>query len=182
MSVQAIEMKKAKVEEVASKLTEANSAVVFEYRGLTVEEVTDLRRQLRAEDVELRVLKNKIVERAVEKAGYDGLKESLTGPNAVAFGNGDAIAPARILSSFAKTHEALVLKAGVVEGKVVAEDELKQLAKLPGREGMYSMLLSVLQAPVSQFARVIKAVADARSEGQAPVETVETVNEEAQEA
>ena len=99
--------------------------------------------------------------RAAEAAGLEGLSEHLTGPNAIAFSN-DAVAPSRILAKYAKKHEALVLKAGVVEGKVVDNAVLKELSTLPNREGMLSMLLSVLQAPVSGFARVVKAVADSK--------------------
>ena len=107
-----------------------------------------------------------------ESAGYAEINDKLVGPNAIAFGHSDAVAPARVLANFAKDHEALVIKAGIVEGKVLEVEEINEIAKLPGREGMYSMLLGMLQAPVSKFARVVKAVADAREEngGEAPVE------------
>ena len=147
MSVEAINAKKVVVEEITGKFNDSQSAVVVEYRGLSVAEVTELRKALREEDVEFKVYKNKLVQRA-------------------------AVAPARILANFAKDHEALVIKAGIVEGKVLEVEEINEIAKLPGREGMYSMLLGMLQAPVSKFARVVKAVADAREEngGEAPVE------------
>ena len=162
MSVEAINAKKVVVEEIAAKLKGAQSAVVVEYRGLSVAEVTELRRNLRAEDVDFKVYKNKLVQRATEEAGLAEINDQLVGPNAIAFGNSDAVAPARILAKFAKDHEALVIKTGVVEGKVLSVDEINEIAKLPGREGMYSMLLGMLQAPVSKFARVVKAVADAK--------------------
>ena len=170
MSVEAINAKKIVVEEIAGKFKESQSAVLFEYRGLSVADVTELRRALREEDVEFKVYKNKLVQRATESVGYADLNDKLVGPNALAFGKSDAVAPARILAKFAKTHEDLVIKAGVVEGKVLAEDEIKEIAKLPGREGMYSMLLGMLQAPVSKFARAVKAVADAKeaNNGEAP--------------
>ena len=119
-----------------------------------------------------KVYKNKLVQRATESAGYAEINDKLVGPNAIAFGHSDAVAPARVLANFAKDHEALVIKAGIVEGKVLEVEEINEIAKLPGREGMYSMLLGMLQAPVSKFARVVKAVADAREEngGEAPVE------------
>jgi large subunit ribosomal protein L10 len=171
MSVEAIKAKSLIVDEIAGKLEKAQSTVVVEYRGLSVSEVTQLRRDLRAENVEFKVYKNKLVQRATEKVGYETLNSELTGPNAIAFGNDDAVAPTRILADFAKKHEALVLKAGIVEGKVLNTEELKEIAQLPGREGMYSMLLGMLQAPVSKFARVVKAVADARpQDGEAVVE------------
>ena len=169
MSVEAINAKKVVVEEIAGKFNDSQSAVVVEYRGLSVAEVTELRKSLREEDVEFKVYKNKLVQRATESAGYAEINDKLVGPNAIAFGHSDAVAPARIL---AKDHEALVIKAGIVEGKVLEVEEINEIAKLPGREGMYSMLLGMLQAPVSKFARVVKAVADAREEngGEAPVE------------
>lgn len=165
MSAEAIKAKSALVEEIAAKLKEAQSAVVVEYRGLSVAEVTELRRNLRAEDVEFKVYKNSLVRRATEETGYEGLNAQLTGPNAIAFGNSDAVAPARVLAKFAKDHDALVIKAAVVEGKLLDVDEVKEISKLPNREGMYSMLLGMLQAPVSKFARVVKAVAEAKENG-----------------
>ena len=163
MNQAVIESKKAVVSEIAEKLKTSESTVVVEYRGLSVKEITDLRRALREEDVEMKVYKNKLSQRAATEAGYEGLCESLTGPNALVFGK-DATAPARVLSKFAKDHEFLVMKAGTVEGKLVDFETLKSISKLPNREGMYSMLLSCLQAPVRNFACVVKAVADAKSE------------------
>lgn len=163
MSSTSIEAKKVQVQEVAEKIQNASSTVVVEYRGLTVAQVTDLRRQLRAEEIEFKVYKNSIVRHAVENSDAEGLTESLVGPNAIAFG-GDAVAPARILANFAKTNPALVLKTGIVEGKVVDTDTLNQLAKLPNRDGMISKFMSCLQSPVRSFACVVKAVADAKAE------------------
>ena len=163
--------KQAVVAEIEEKLKASDSTVVCEYRGLSVAEVTELRRNLKAEDVELKVYKNTMIERACDNAGFGDLKNSLTGPNAVAFSK-DATAAARVLAKFAKKHKALVLKSGIVEGKVVDENTIKELSALPNREGMLSMLLSCLQSPVSSFARVVKAVADAKGEGApAPQET-----------
>ncbi len=162
MSAQAIEAKKVVVSEIAEKFQNAQSAVVVEYRGLSVAEVTELRRALRAENVEFKVYKNKMVQRATESLGYGEINSQLVGPNAIAFGTNDAVAPARILADFAKKNDLLVIKAGIVEGKVLGQDEMKEIAKLPNREGMYSMLLGCLQAPISKFARVVKAVSDAR--------------------
>ena len=165
-----LESKQAIVDEISEKIKSNDSTVVCEYRGLTVAEVSELRRNLRAEGVELKDYKNTMVERACEACGYQDLKESLTGPNAFAFST-DATAPARVLAKFAKKHEALVLKNGIVEGKVVSAETVKELSALPNREGMLSMLLSCLQSPVSSFARVVKAVAD--SKGEAPAAAAE---------
>ena len=156
--------KQAVVSEIVDRMKNSDSTVVCEYRGLSVAEVTELRRSLRAEDVEFKVYKNTMVERACDETGFADLKDALSGPNAFAFSK-DATAPARVLAKFAKKHKALVLKKGIVEGKVVDENMIKELSLLPNHDGMLSMLLSCLQAPVSSFARAVKAVADARGEG-----------------
>ena len=156
--------KQALVTEISDKIKDSQATVVCEYRGLSVAEVTELRRNLRAEDVDFKVYKNTMVERACDEAGFEDLKDALTGPNAFAFSK-DATAPARVLAKFAKKHKALVLKKGIVEGKVVDEATIKELSLLPNRDGMLSMLLSCLQSPVSSFARVVKAVAEAKEAG-----------------
>ena len=161
-----IDSKKAVVSEIAQKMKESQSTVVVEYRGLSVAEVTELRRNLREEGVEFKVYKNSLAQRAAVEAGADDLTKDLIGPNAIAFG-GDAVAPARVLAKFAKKHEHLVLKSGIVEGKVVGVDAIKELSSLPNREGMLSMLLSCLQSPVRGFACAVKAVADAKDGGSA---------------
>ena len=181
MSAEAIKAKSALVEEIAAKLKGAQSAVVVEYRGLSVAEMTELRNNLRAEDVELKVYKNSLVQRATVETEYEGLNAELTGPNAIALGNSDAVAPARVIAKFAKDHEALVIKAAVVEGKLLTVDEVKEISKLPNREGMYSMLLGMLQAPVSKFARVVKAVAEAKPEDGSAAEEAAPVEEAAPE-
>ena len=156
--------KQAVVEEITKKIKDSQSTLVCEYRGLTVAEVTELRRGLREEGVDFKVYKNTMVERACDDCGFEDLKDALKGPNAFAFSE-DATAPARVLAKFAKKHKALVLKKGIVEGKVVDEATIKELSALPNREGMLSMLLSCLQSPVSSFARVVKAVAEAKEAG-----------------
>ena len=164
MNQAVLETKKGVVAEIADKLKNSSSSIVAEYRGLSVAEVTELRRALREEGVEMKVYKNTLACRAAEAAGFEDLKNVLTGPNAIAFGT-DETAASRILAKFAKKHPALVLKGGVVEGKVVDFDTVKELSNLPNREGMLSMLLSVLNAPVSSFARAVNAVAEARGNG-----------------
>ena len=169
MNQAVLSSKQAVVNEIVDKMKKSDSTVVCEYRGLTVAEVTELRRNLKAENVELKVYKNTMVERASEELGFEDLKATLTGPNALAFSE-DATAPARVLAKFAKKHKALVLKSGIVEGKVVDEKTIKELSLLPNRDGMLSMLLSCLQSPVSSFARVVKAVAEAKEAGQPAAE------------
>ena len=161
MNKEVLTLKEQTVSEIAEKFKNSGSAVVVEYRGLSVAEVTELRRNLRAENVDYKVYKNTLSSRAAEAAGYSELTNSLTGPNAIAFSE-DAVAPARILAKFAKTHNKLVIKAGIIEGSVLDADAVNDIAKLPNRDGMISMLLGCFQAPVRDFACVIKAVADSK--------------------
>ena len=156
-----LQQKQELVNLIADKIEKAGSTVVVEYRGLTVKEVTELRKTLREEGCEMVVFKNSMTQRAVEKLGYNDLLQSLIGPNAIAVSN-DEIAASRILSKFAKKHDKLVIKAGIVENKVIDAAEIAQLASLPNKEGMLSMLLSCLQSPISSFARATKAIADAK--------------------
>jgi large subunit ribosomal protein L10 len=148
------------VSEVADKLRESTTTVVADYRGLTVAQVTDLRKRLREAGVEFHVVKNSLVRRATAQTELTELDGILTGPTAIAFSKDDAVAPAKILSEFAKKNDALKVKGGVVEGKVVGFDQIKALADLPSREGLLSMLLSVLQAPMRNVALAVKAVAE----------------------
>jgi large subunit ribosomal protein L10 len=153
------------VSEIATKLKDSVSTIITDYRGLTVAEVTELRKQLREAGVEFKVYKNTLARRATQEIGMTELDQYLTGPTAIAFSMNDVVAPAKVLSEFAKKHEALEIKAGVIEGKTVKVDEIKRIAELPSREGLLSMLLSVLQAPIRNFALAVKAVAE-KQEGQ----------------
>ncbi len=164
MSEAVIAKKAELVDAVAEKMKAAVSLVVVDSRGLTVEQDTNLRRSLREAGVELKVIKNSILSRAAEKAGLDDMKDLFVGPSAVAFSNEDVVAPAKIINDFAKEAEALEIKGGAVEGAVSSVEEIKALAALPNREGMLSMLLSVLQAPVRNVAYAVKAVADSKDE------------------
>lgn len=160
---EAVIAQKAKIADAVSKqFTDAASVIVVNSRGLTVAQDTDLRKQLRDAGVELHVIKNTILRRAADKAGFKELNDTLVGPTAVAFSNEDVVAPARIIAKFAETADQLVIKGGLIEGKIVSLDEIHDLSKLPDRDGMLSMLLSVLQAPVRNVAYAVKAVADAK--------------------
>ncbi|OCS91893.1 50S ribosomal protein L10 [Caryophanon latum] len=159
-----IEAKQNLVQDIAGKFQAAASVVVVDYRGLTVAQVTELRKQLREAGVEFKVYKNTLVRRATEQAGFEAINEVLTGPNAIAFSNEDVVAPAKIINEFAKKNEALEIKAGIIEGNVSSAEDVKALAELPSREGLLSMLLSVLQAPVRNFALATKAVAEQKEE------------------
>ncbi|KOY80129.1 50S ribosomal protein L10 [Lysinibacillus macroides] len=160
----AIENKQVQVQEITEKFQNASSVVVVDYRGLNVAQVTELRKQLREAGVEFKVYKNTLTRRATEAAGLEGINEVLVGPNAIAFSNEDVVAPAKIINEFAKKNDALEIKAGIIEGTVASVEDVKALAELPSREGLLSMLLSVLQAPVRNFALATKAVAEQKEE------------------
>ncbi|KRN28267.1 50S ribosomal protein L10 [Liquorilactobacillus mali] len=162
MSKEIITKKAAIVADVVEKFNDAVSCVVVDYRGLTVEQVTELRKELREAGVEMRVIKNTYLKRAADEAGYEGLDDVFAGPTAVAFSKEDVVAPARILAKFAKDVDALKIKGGMIEGKVASLDEINALSTLPSREGLLSMLLSVLQAPVRNVAYAVKAVAESK--------------------
>jgi large subunit ribosomal protein L10 len=148
------------VSEVKAKLSASVSTVVTDYRGLTVAEVTELRKQLSETGIDFQVLKNTLVRRATGELGLTDMDQFLTGPTAIAFSQDDVIAPAKVLYNFAKEHKNLEIKGGIIEGRLVGSDEMKEIASLPSREGLLSMLLSVLQAPIRNLAYVVKAVAE----------------------
>lgn len=152
------------VQEISQKLRDSKSTIVADYRGLSVAEVTELRKQLREAGIEFKVLKNTMTRRATAEVGLSDLDAYLTGPNAIAFSYEDVVAPAKILNDFAKDHKALEIKAGVVEGRIVSFDEVTALATLPSREGLISMFLSVLQAPMRNFAYAVKQIADQKEQ------------------
>ena len=154
--------KQEEVSQVAGELKSAASVVVVDYLGLTVEEVTNLRKQLRDSGVQMKVVKNTILRRAVAEASIEGLDEHFVGPTAIVFSENEVVAPAKIIAEFAKKAEKLEIKGGLIEGKAASAAEVKALAALPDREGLLSMLLSVLQAPVRNTALAIKAVAEAK--------------------
>lgn len=164
MSEAILAQKAAAVDKIVKQFEAATSAVVVNYRGLTVDEVTELRKELRDSGVKMEVLKNTYLRRAADISGYEGLDDIFKGPTAIAFSDEDAVAPARIMSKYADKFDALEIKGGFIEGKVATLDQILELAKLPDRDGMLSMLLSVLQAPVRNVAYAVKAVAEAKDE------------------
>ena len=133
-----IEQKAAVVSEIKEKFDNAKSIVLFDARGLKVSEVNELRRALRETDSDYKVYKNTLTRRAVEETGYD-LNSYLVGPTAISFSS-DELAPVKVLSNFAKKHENLKLKAGIVEGKVANVEELNSYALIPSRDGLLTML------------------------------------------
>lgn len=159
------EEKQQLVSEVTSKMRESSCTIVTDYRGLNVAQVTQLRKTLREAGIEFQVIKNTLARRATAEAQLTDLDPFLTGPTAIAFSKDDIVGPAKILSEFAKKNDKLSVKAGIVEGKVVGTAQIQALASLPSREGLLSMLLSVLQAPVRNFALAVKAVAEKQEGG-----------------
>lgn len=151
-----IETKQRVVEEIKVKFQNAKGVVLSDYRGLTVAEVTELRSKLRAAQVEYRVLKNTMVTRAVRDLGYDELIPELKGPTAIAF-SADPVAPAKIIAEFAKKHKQLRIKAGVVEGNVIAVNRVMDLAELPPREQLLGKIAGLMQAPLSRWANCMQA-------------------------
>jgi large subunit ribosomal protein L10 len=158
------EEKQQLVNEITARLQNSVCTVVTDYRGLNVAQVTQLRKKLREAGVEFKVLKNTLTRLATKESNLTDLDQYLTGPSAIAFSDTDAVAPAKVLAEFAKKNQALEIKGGVVEGQVVDFNRIKQLADLPSREGLLSMLLSVLQAPVRNFALAVKAVSEQKEE------------------
>lgn len=159
--------KAAQAEEIAAKLKAASSVVVVDYRGYTVEEVTNLRKQMRENNIEYIVLKNNIVERAAQSIGAD--EEFLTvlkGPSAFAFCEEDAVAPARILKKFIAATKKGALKGGLIDGKFTDGKELQSIADLPSREDMIAKILGSLQSPLTELALVLKAIAEKVESGE----------------
>ena len=148
------------VKEISEKAKKSSTIIVCEYRGLTVAQIQEVRRALHKEKAEMNVYKNSLVERAVDELGYNELNDILKGPNAIVFSE-DVIAGAKVIAKYAKRHrDILVVKGGIVEGKFVDAKGMLEVAKLPGKEGLISMFLSCLQAPIRSFACAVKAVAD----------------------
>ena len=150
------------VKEISEKAKKSQTIIVCEYRGLTVAQIQEVRRALHKENAEMNVYKNSLVERAVDELGYNELNDILSGPNAIVFSE-DVIAGAKVIAKYAKRHkDILVVKGGIVEGKFVDAKGIIEVSKLPGKEGLLSMFLSCLQAPIRSFACAVKAVADAK--------------------
>ncbi|SCP97828.1 50S ribosomal protein L10 [Anaerobium acetethylicum] len=157
-----VEIKKPIVEEISESIKDAQSVVLVDYRGLTVEQDTKLRKQLREAGITYKVYKNTMMNFAFKGTAFEALAPHLEGPSAIAISTTDATAPARILNDFVKTAPALELKAGVVEGKYYDEAGIKIVAAIPSREVLLAKLLGSMQSPITNFARVIKQIAEAK--------------------
>ena len=160
-----VELKKPIVDEISAHIKDAQSVVLGDYRGLTVEQDTQLRKNMREAGLTYKVYKNTFMNFAFKGTQFEGLSEYLEGPSAIAISTEDATAPARLLSEFAKTADKLEIKAGVVEGTVYDAKGMATIASIPSRDVLISRLLGSLQSPITNFARVINQVAEKNGSG-----------------
>lgn len=175
----AIEMKSEVVKEIVDKLQRSVSCIVVDYKGLTVEEVTELRTKFREVGVDYKVYKNTLVRRAAAELGrFDKFNdEDLVGANGFAVSFDDAISPVRVISDFAKKHPNLEMKMGYVEGSFYDAENMAELAKIPSREELLARLVGSFKAPMSNFVYLLDALAKKRAEeGDAPVQATGTDN------
>ena len=157
-----VELKQPIVDEIAALFDGAASAVIVDYRGLTVEHDTILRKQLREAGISYKVYKNTLIKRAAEGTAFAALDADLEGPTALAVSKTDATAPARVLAKFAKTANQLELKAGVVEGTYYDQKGIQVIATIPSREELLGKLLGSIQSPISNLARVLNQIAESK--------------------
>ncbi len=155
-----VELKQPVVQEISERIQGAQSIVLVDHRGLTVEQDTQIRRELREAGVSYKVYKNTMMNFAFKGTEFEGLSQYLEGPSAMAVSTTDATAPARILAKFAKTADKLEIKAGVVEGTVYDAAGIAVIANIPSREELISKLLGSLQSPITNFARVMNQLAE----------------------
>ena len=164
-----IELKQPVVEEISAGVKDAASVVLVDYRGLTVEQDTQLRKSLREAGVSYKVYKNTMMHLAFKGTDFEGLAPYLEGPSAMAYSTTDATAPARVLAEFAKKADKLEIKAGVVEGTVYDAAGMAKIAEIPSREVLLSRLLGSMQSPITNLARVLNQIAEKNGEA-APAE------------
>ena len=167
-----VEIKQPIVQEIAENVKDAQSVVVVDYRGLTVAQDTQLRKELREAGITYKVYKNTLMNFAFKGTEFESLTDVLEGPNAIAISKDDATAPARLLAKFAKTVPALEIKAGVVEGNFYDTEAMKDISNIPSREELLARLFGSWQSPITNFARVIKQIAEKDGEA-APAEAAE---------
>jgi large subunit ribosomal protein L10 len=159
-----VELKQPIVDEIKALLDGAVAVTAVDYLGLTVEQDTALRKELREAGVQYKVFKNTLIKRAAEGTDFAQLDDVLEGPTAIAVSKDDATAAARIIAKFAKTADKLELKAAVVEGKYYDAEGVKALAEIPSREELLGRLLGSMQSPITNFARVLKQIAEKNEE------------------
>ncbi len=165
MSIEAHKEKQLVIDEIKGKLEKAQSAVIVDYIGITVAQADEMRKKLREAGVDYTVYKNTLVKRAIEGTDYEGLKDVLAGPSALAIGYEDAIAPARVLQKIIKDYKKMSFKAGIVEGELYDVKGIEALAELPSRDELIAKFMGSIQSPVSKAVRTFQAIADAKGEG-----------------
>ena len=168
-----LNQKKEEVSALAAKMKEAKLVLLTDYRGINVEDVTNLRTELRNAKAEYKVIKNNITRRALAECGIEGLEDQLTGPTAVIMSNEDYLEPAKAIYKFSKDNDFYKIKGGVIEGKVMTAEEIITLAKLPSRETLLSMLAGALLGNISKLAVALDQVRIQKEEGSAEETTAE---------
>ena len=174
-----VELKKPVVAEISEQIKDAQTVVLVDYRGLTVEQDTNLRKELRTAGISYKVYKNTMMNFAFKGTDFEALAPYLEGPNAIAISKDDATAPARVLAKFAKTAPALEVKGGIVEGVYYDAKGMAEIAKVPSREELLSKLLGSIQSPITNFARVMNQLAEKGGAGEAAPAAEEVKAEEA---
>ncbi|WP_343246352.1 50S ribosomal protein L10 [Diplocloster hominis] len=177
-----VELKQPVIEEISGQIKDAQAVVLVDYRGLTVEEDTKLRKELREAGVTYKVYKNTMMNFAFKGTDFESLAPHLEGPSAIAISTTDATAPARVLAKFAKTAPKLELKAGVVEGTYYDAAGIEEVAKVPSRDELLAKFLGSIQSPIANFARVIDQIAKAGGAAAAPADAEVKAEEPAAEA
>lgn len=155
MKEQTLKAKTQNIDEIKEKIEKAQSVVLVDYRGLNVSELTELRKKYREAGVDYKVYKNTMMRFAFKDSDLEGFNEFLKGPSAVAFGYDDPVSAAKISAEFAKTNDKLEIKAGIVDGKIINVEEIKDLAKLPSKEVLIAQALGGFNAPIQGFANVL---------------------------
>ncbi len=171
-SQKVLEQKQQAVAELADRIQGSVAGIIVDYKGITVEDDTKLRKELRENGVKYTVVKNTLIKRAAEKAGLNGIDDVLNGTSAIATSEEDYVAAARILQKFADSHENFTVKTGYIDNEVISLDKVKSLAKLPSREVLLANVLGAFQAPIASFARAVQAIVDKNGE-EAPAEAAE---------
>lgn len=155
-----LELKKQVVAEIKEKFEKAQSVVVVDYRGLKVEEADALRKAFREAGVDYKIYKNNLTKLAIEGTAFEAIGKDLTGPNAIAFGYGDPVTPAKIVKDFAKDHKNLEFKSGIIENKYCDLEAIKEIADIPSRDVLIAKFLGSIKSPVSNLAYLLQAIVD----------------------
>ena len=163
MSVENLKIKAAVIDEIKAKLDGAQSAVVIDYMGTTVEENTAMRKALREAGVDFTVYKNTLIAKAIEGTAFEGLKDVLSGPSALAVSKEDAVAPARVLAKAIKDFNKMSFKAGVVEGVLYDAEGIKAVASIPSRDELIAKFMGSIQSPIGKFVRTLAAIAEEKA-------------------